>query len=187
MSDTVVFDVETQNFFTDPEVGWGNYDALRISVIGAYSYAAGKYFCFEESEMDAAAELFRKTKLLVGFSVNRYDIPVLNRYFARINPPLNLFSKNRLDLLDEIEMVYGRRISLEKLARANLGMGKTGHGAQAIELYRQCRMEELKGYCLQDVEITRRLFERYRDQNYLLIPRRGGEEIRVDFARPANM
>ncbi len=185
--DIIVFDVETQNFFTDPGVGWGNYEALRVSVIGAYSYAEDKCFCFEESEMDKAAELFRRAKLLVGFSMNRYDVPVLNRYLARTRPPVNLFDKNRLDLLDEVEMVVGRRISLEKLAQANLGMGKTGHGARAIELYRQGRMEELKNYCLQDVEITRRLFEQYRDKKYLLIPGRGGEEVRVEFARPAKI
>lgn len=182
--DTVVFDIETQNFFTDPEVGWGNYEALRISVIGAYSYAEDKYFCFEENEVDKAAELFRRAKLLVGFSMNRYDVPVLNRYLARTHPPVNLFDKNRLDLLDEVEMVVGRRVSLEKLAQANLGVGKTGDGARAIELYRQGRMEELKNYCLQDVEITRRLFEQYRDEKYLLIPGRDGEEMKVEFAKP---
>jgi DEAD/DEAH box helicase domain-containing protein len=182
--DTIVFDVETQNFFTDPEVGWGNYDALRVSVVGAYSYAEDKCFCFEEGEMDKAAELFRKAKLLVGFSVNRYDIPVLNRYLARSRPPVNLFDKNRLDLLDEVEMAVGRRVSLEKLAQANLGVGKTGHGARAIELYRQGRMEELKNYCLHDVELTRRLFDRYRADNFLLVPGLNGEEIRVEFARP---
>lgn len=187
MSDTVVFDVETQNFFTDPDVGWNNFEALRVSVIGAYSYAQDKNFCFEEGEMDKAADLFRQAGLLVGFSMNRYDVPVLNRYFARTSPPLNLFDKSRLDLLDEIEMVYGRRISLEKLAQANLGVGKNGHGARAIELYRQGRMEELKNYCLQDVDITKRLFDQYRDKNYLLIPGRGGEEVRIDFAKPAKL
>jgi DEAD/DEAH box helicase domain-containing protein len=186
-SEIIVFDVETQNFFTDPEVGWNNFDALRVSVIGAYSYAQDKFFCFEEGETDKAAELFRKARLLVGFSMNRYDVPVLNRYLARVRPPLNLFDKNRLDLLEEIEMVCGRRVSLEKLAQANLGMGKTGDGARAIELYRQGRMEELKSYCLQDVEITRRLFDQYREQGYLLVPGREGEEVRIDFARPARL
>lgn len=185
--DTIVFDIETQNFFTDPDVGWGNYEALRISVVGAYSYAEGRTFCFEEDEMDKVAELFRQAKLLVGFSMNRYDIPVLNRYLSGANPPLNLFDKERLDLLDEIELVIGRRVSLEKLAQANLGAGKTGHGAQAVELYRQGKMEELKNYCLRDVDITKRLFDQYREKGYLLIPGRGGEEMRIDFARPARL
>lgn len=185
--DVIVFDIETQNFFTDPDVGWGNYEALRVSVVGAYSYAEDKCFCFEEREMDKAAELFRGAKLLVGFSMNRYDVPVLNRYLDKIVPPLNLFDKKRLDLLDEIELVVGRRVSLEKLAQANLGMGKSGHGARAIELYRQGRMEELKNYCLQDVDITKRLFDHYREKKYLLIPWRDGEGVRIGFARPAKL
>ncbi|MDO8536868.1 MAG: hypothetical protein Q7R94_01325, partial [bacterium] len=84
--DTLVFDIETQNFFTDPDVGWDNFGALKISAVGVYSYAQNKYFCFEESEIDKVAELFRGASRLVGFSMNRYDIPVLNLYFQRLAP-----------------------------------------------------------------------------------------------------
>lgn len=185
MADTIVFDVETQNFFTDPEVGEGNYNALRVSVVGVYSYAADGFFCFEESELMAAAELFRRAGLLVGFGLNYYDVPVLNRYFLRLPSPLNLLDKKRLDLLGEIEMVTGRRVGLGRLAEANLDIGKIGSGAMAVELYRQGRIEELKRYCLRDVEITRRLFEQYRDYGYLFIPAAGGERNRVEFAKPA--
>ena len=82
--DTIVFDIETKNFFTDPEVGWNNFGALEISMIGVYSYAQDKYFSFEETEMVKAGELFRETSRLVGFSSNRYDIPVLNLHFLNI-------------------------------------------------------------------------------------------------------
>lgn len=183
-SDILVFDIETQNFFTDPEVGWGNYEALRISVVGVYSYAENKTFCFEESEMDKAAEIFQKAGLLVGFSMNRYDVPVLNKYLRKINPSLNLFDKERLDLLDEIELAIGRRISLDKLAQANLGVGKNGSGAKAIELYRRGMIGELKNYCLQDVDITKRLFDQYREKKYLFIPGRDGEKIKIEFLKP---
>ena len=182
--DTVVFDLETQNFFSDPEVGWFNYEALRISALGVYSYARDEYFCFEESELPRAADLFRASRLLVGFSSNRYDIPVLNRYFQKLDPPLNLFHKERLDLLDEIELVTGRRVSLDRLALANLGEGKSGHGSDAARLFREGKLEELKSYCLKDVELTRRLYEQYRDRKFFLIPNREtGENERVEFLR----
>ena len=77
--DTLVFDIETQNFFTDPGVGWDNFAALKISVVGVYSYAQDRYLVFEESEMEKLAELFRGAKRIVGFSMNRYDVPVLNQ------------------------------------------------------------------------------------------------------------
>src|SRR4029077_13744344 len=82
--DTLVFDIETQNFFTDPDVGWDNFAALKISVVGVYSYLQDKYFAFEENEMDKLAELFAGARRIVGFSMNRYDVPVLNHYFLKL-------------------------------------------------------------------------------------------------------
>ena len=107
MDDTIVFDIETQNFFTDKGVGWNNFEALRISVIALFSYNQNKYFVFEEKELTDAIDFFRNSKILVGFSINRYDVPVLNIYFQKmkVNPELNLWEKQRIDLLEEI--VYG--------------------------------------------------------------------------------
>lgn len=185
--DTLVFDIETKNFFSDPGVGWNNFAALRISVVGVYSYAAQKYFCYTEQELAAAAELFRNANRIVGFSINRYDVPVLHHHFAalplREMEKLDLYQKRRVDLLEEIEMAAGHRISLEKLAQANLGAGKTGDGAHAIELYKEGKMDELKSYCLKDVELTKELFEMFRDRRFFYIPDRDtGEMRKIEFA-----
>ena len=169
--DTLVFDIETQNFFTDPEVGWNNFDALRISVVGVYSYAQNSYFCFEENEMEELLTIFRQSSRIVGFSMNRYDVPVLQKYFLQHFPSVDLWGKERVDLLEEIEIATGRRISLDKLARSNLPTGKEGHGSEAIELYRQGLMDELKKYCLNDVVLTKDLYDLYRNRRYLFVPK----------------
>lgn len=182
--DTLVFDIETKNFFTDPEVGWDNFAALRISVVGVYSYLHNKYFCYDEHEMEKLAVLFRESSRIVGFSSNRYDVPVLQHHFEKLPDAtgLDLFSKDRVDLLEEIEIATGRRISLERLSQANLGSGKLGEGAHAIELYKEGKMDELKAYCLKDVELTKALFEQYRDQRFLYIPNReSGETEKIMF------
>ena len=112
--DTLVFDIETQNFFTDPDVGWDNFAALKISVVGVYSYLYDKYFVFEENEMGKLAEFFREASRIVGFSMNRYDVPVLNNYFQKLGGAApNLWEKERVDLLEEIEMAARQRVSLE--------------------------------------------------------------------------
>ncbi len=82
--DTLVFDIETQNFFTDPGVGWDNFAALKISVVGVYSYARDEYLVFEEHEMGELAELFDQANRIIGFSMNSYDVPVLNHYFQKV-------------------------------------------------------------------------------------------------------
>lgn len=171
--DTIVLDIETQNFFTDPEVGWGNFGALKISVVCLYSYGRDQYVCFEEGEIKALAQLVRESGRLVGFSINRYDLPVLHHYFRReVKPALDLWQKERVDLLEEIEIATGHRVSLDKLARANLSGGKERHGAEAISLYREGRLTELKEYCRHDVRLTKELYDLYRERNYLFVPDR---------------
>jgi Predicted 3'-5' exonuclease related to the exonuclease domain of PolB len=186
--DTLVFDIETKNFFTDPEVGYENFAALKISVVGMYSYLQDKYFCYTEHELGELAVHFRNASRIVGFSINRYDVPVLHNHFEKLvaavagaagagakDPALDLYAKERVDLLDEVEMITGKRISLERLSQANLGEGKSGTGAHAIDLYKEGKIDELKSYCLKDVEITKKLFDLYRNQKFLYVPNRETE------------
>ena len=168
--DTLVIDIETKNFFTD--VGRDNFDAIDISVVGVYSYLRDEERCFGEHELGELAAWIEGTGRIVGFSINRYDIPILNRYV-----PTNLWSIERFDILDEIERVMGERISLNRLAKTNLGVGKNGHGSQAISLYQEGKIEELKAYCLQDVKVTKELYDLLCAQKYLLVPRRDTSEL----------
>lgn len=172
-SDTLVFDIETKNFFSDPEVGEGNFGAIEISVVGVYSYEKDKYRCFGEEEMKEAAELFGGAARLVGFASNRFDVPVLNLAFQRINGANpNLWAKERVDLLEIIRVATGNRVSLNRLAEANLGEGKSGRGVEAVNLYALGRIDELKEYCLRDVELTKRLYDMALKVGHLLVPRR---------------
>ena len=182
-TDTLVFDIETQNFFTDPGVGWNNFGALKISVVGVYSYEQDKYLAYEEDQMEELAELFLNAKTIVGFASNRYDTPVLNLYFRKLKnrEVLNLWTKDRVDLLEEIEKQTGERVSLSRLAEANLGVKKEGHGSDAIGLYERGDMEALKTYCLKDVEITKGLYDLYLKNRALLLPQRNGSDaIRIE-------
>lgn len=182
--DTLVFDIETKNFFTDPGVGRDNFEALEISVVGVYSYNLDEYFCYDEYELIEMAELFRSAKKLVGFSLNRYDVPVLTCHFQALQEArdVDLWKKERVDLLEEVESFLGRRISLGKLAEANLGVGKSGSGAEAITLYHKGKIEELKNYCLDDVRLTKELYDLYLERGYFFVPdRETGEMVKVDF------
>ncbi len=186
MLDTLVFDIETQNFFTDPGVGWDNFNALKISVVGVYSYLEDRYSIYEEHEMEKLAELFHDARRIVGFSMNRYDVPVLNNYFQKLRMPVaNLWQKERVDLLEEIELAAKQRVSLSRLAEANLGVKKDRHGSEAITLYREGKIEELKEYCLNDVKLTKELYDLYRKQSFLFMPdKKTGEIMKVAFAKP---
>ena len=63
--------------------------------------------------------------------------------------------------------------SLDALALANLGQAKTGHGALAPELWQQGRYHEVIRYCLNDVWLTKQLF----DKRKSLIDPTNGEKL----------
>lgn len=176
MFDKIVIDIETKNTFL--EVGKDNFEALEISLIGLYSYKQDKFFSFSEDEIAVAAEFLKKAGLLVGFSISRFDLPVLKYHFNRLAgwEDFDPFLIPRVDILDEIELSLGRRVGLNILAKTNLGFGKNGHGLEAPNLYREGKFEELKNYCLNDVKITKDLYELAKKQGYLMIPQKDTEK-----------
>lgn len=170
----IVIDIETSNTFS--EVGRDNFDALNISLIGLYSYSQDEFFSFGENEIFQAGEILKNASKIVGFGINRFDLPVLKRYFD-----FDIFSVSRFDILDEIEYLCGKRISLDLLAKANLGIGKNGKSLEAADLYRQGKMEELKNYCLNDVKITKDLYNLILKQGHLSVPRWNKEPVKILF------
>ena len=112
-------------------------------------------------------------------------MPVLNLYFQKLKnrDELNLWQKERVDLLEEIERATGGRVSLSRLAEANLGVKKDRHGSEAIGLYDRGEIEELKKYCLKDVEFTKDIYDLYLREHALFVPnRKTGELVRVSFS-----
>lgn len=140
---------------------------LHASFVGVYSYKKNEYLSFFEKDFPALKELMTAPALLVGFSSNRFDLPILSR-------TLNLvFDKHpRVDLCEELEARTGRRVGLNTLALINLGHGKTGAGLEAPELFKQGKLEELKSYCLNDVKITKELYDLVRAKKEIKIPKK---------------
>lgn len=175
MKDELVIDIETKNTFADVG-GKANLKDLDASFIGVWSYLDNKMLSFREGEFKELEDRLKNASRIIGFSITRFDIPVLEKYFN-----FNLKAVPVLDLLDEIELSTGRRISLDLLAKANLGIGKTNHSLDAITFYQKGDWDSLEKYCLNDVAITRDLYELAKRQYYLLIPDRAtGEMIKVD-------
>lgn len=175
MKDIIVIDIETSNTFAD--VGRDNFNALDVSVVVVYSYNEKRYITYDENQMDELGKKFKETGLIVGFAINRFDLPVLAKYYD-----FNLFSILNIDILDDIEMNSGKRISLDLLANKNLGYGKTGKGSNAPILYAEGKMDELKEYCKNDVKVTKELYELAKSQGFLMVPQRYTDEsVRVDF------
>jgi DEAD/DEAH box helicase domain-containing protein len=148
----LVLDIETQKSFK--EVGKSKLEKLKISVVGVYDYLTDKSRCYEEKEIMELEKRLRDAEMIIGFNIRRFDMPVLAPYlFKRVEEfPI-------LDLLEDVEKARGHRASLDSIAGPTLKQHKTGNGADALILFKENRMEELKRYCLEDVRLTKEVYE----------------------------
>lgn len=152
MSREVVFDIETQNTFE--EVGAGNHKGLRVSVVAVYSYEDDTFRTFREEQLKEMWPIFERAERLIGYNSKFFDIPVLQNYYTG---DLSLIP--HLDLLEEIKRSGGFRPKLDDVAKATLGTQKSGHGLEAVEWFKQGEWEKIEKYCVDDVRITRDVYE----------------------------
>src|SRR5689334_23074660 len=177
--DTLVIDIETKNTFGDLG-GREFFNKMEVSVVGVYSYKKNEYYCYGEDEFEKLKALLSEKAILVGFSSNKFDFPILRRTFG-----IDLFTYPRIDISDEIETATGRLVGLGKLAAANFGYTKLGEALGAPILYRAGKIKELKEYCLQDVKLTKELYDKIKKDGWLLVPDRESDtptkiEINLD-------
>ncbi|MFC1622679.1 ribonuclease H-like domain-containing protein [Patescibacteria group bacterium] len=150
----LVLDIETQNSFQEVG-GKSNLSALKISLVGLYNYADNSYQTFLENELDKLKELLNQAELVIGYNLLGFDYPILQNYLKEIN-----FSGIKtLDIFEKVNNYLGYRIKLESVAQGSLGLGKSGTGLDAIKYWQTGDIENLKKYCLQDVKITKDVYE----------------------------
>jgi len=156
----VVFDIETSNIFAD--IGKNDPSLLDISVVGVYNSIDDSYICYEQNEFSKMWPVFENADIIIGFNSEHFDLPLLNKYYAG-----DLYKIRHLDILKEIREAYGRRMKLDQIAEGTLGVKKSGHGLEAVTWWRQGEKEKVKKYCLDDVRITKDVYEYARKNNKL--------------------
>ena len=148
----VVLDIETQKGFN--EVDRKKLHLLKVSVACIYDSKTDSYYSFEEKELLKLEEHLKRADLVIGFNVRDFDLEVLAPYLLTPVKDLPV-----LDLLVEFEKARGHRISLQSIAQATLQSSKSGSGWDALQLFKDGKMDELKKYCLDDVRLTKDIFE----------------------------
>lgn len=171
----VYFDLETQRTANDAG-GWDKKRDMGMSVGVTYSTASGQYQIYSESRVhDLVNELLR-ADLVVGFNNINFDYEVLMGYTAYDLPAL----VPTLDLLVELEKKLGHRLSLDAVATATLGVGKTADGLDAIRWWREGKILDIAEYCCFDVKVTRLVHEYGRDQKRLFFLDRFQQKRQVE-------
>jgi len=146
----VVFDIET----TTGVMPGKDITTLDISVVGAYDSVTDSYETYSVEELPKLWKIIEAADMLIGFNSDHFDIPLLNKYY-----PGDLTSIKSLDLLVEIKAALGRRLRLDTVAEATLGVNKSGHGLQAVQWWADGKEDLVRKYCLDDVKITKEVYD----------------------------
>jgi DEAD/DEAH box helicase domain-containing protein len=149
----IVLDLETQKSFEEVG-GRGKNHLLKVSVCGIYDYSRDVYEIYEEHELPRMAPILQMADQIIGFNIKQFDFAVLQPYLN-----FDLAGLPAYDLLEEIEKVIGHKIRLEAVAQATLGSGKSGNGLEALLYYKNGKMDQLKKYCLDDVKVTKQVYD----------------------------
>ncbi len=163
MNDTLVIDLETKKSF-DEVGGKSHIRELGISVAGVYSYGKDAFFAFEEHELPQLASMLADARHLIGFNIKGFDIPVLEPYV----PGFSFARLTVTDMFEDAVAFLGHRVGLGALAKATLGVGKSGHGLEALQWFKEGRIDDVKRYCLDDVRLTRDLYEYGKKHGHVL-------------------
>lgn len=190
--DTIVFDIETQKGFNDIPNRDEVWDMLLASCV-TYSYNNDEYKFWTYLKKDDLLS-YLNNNYLVGFNSISFDLRVLLGKNMKINDDFSVECNNfKCDNYD-IYMIIQKAISakntynevidfmrksptiqrglysLNALSIATLGntIKKNGSGGFAPELYKTKKLLELLEYNLQDVRVTKKLYDFMRKFRYVI-------------------
>lgn len=151
----LILDVETKKTFE--EVGGFFPDRLGISFVGVCvreGYGKGQMQSYFEQDLPRLFPLLERADVVIGFNIDNFDMPTFTNYYNG-----DVSKIPTLDLLTRIKDSVGHRIGLDAVAQETLGTGKTGDGLDAIKYYRAQQWDKLEKYCIQDVAVTRDIYD----------------------------
>lgn len=152
----IFLDVETKKTFE--EVGGYFPEKLGISFVGisirdGFS-GKGEMRGFFEPDLPQLFPLLEQADVVVGFNIDGFDMPTFTEYYSG-----DITKIPTLDIMDRIKNSVGHRIGLDAVAKETLGIGKTGDGLDAIKYFKTGQLDKLRDYCLQDVAVTRDVYD----------------------------
>jgi len=154
------FDLETQRRADD--VGWENKDLMYISIAVCYMEPENEYRIYGEGHLpiEQLVDDLKSRDEVIGYNVINFDRDVLSFYADS-----ELYEEiNWVDMMIDVNESLGRKISisLDNIASATLGVGKTAKGIQALEWWEKYLetndyewVQKIIDYCKADVKVTR--------------------------------
>lgn len=190
MINEVIFDLETKKLFE--EIEGDDPGNLGVSIVSLYKRSLddnltekeGQIQSFWESDFDKMWPVFQDANRIIGFNSIHFDVPALDPY---VNFPFGKLP--HFDIMQEFKNAFGRRISLDALAKETLGRGKIDSGLNAVSYWKKHdkkSLEKLQKYCEEDVRVTKDVYD-YVLKNHELVFKDKWNTLRkveLDFSYP---
>lgn len=176
------FDLETQKSANEVG-GWENTEFMKLAVGVVWDSLEQKYFSYLENEASQLVKKLYTADLVVGFNVKKFDYGVLKPYAKDTGVILGEIIT--FDMLEDINIKLGHRLSLNHLAENTLNVEKSADGLVSLQWYKDGKLDKIVEYCKQDVEITRDLFLYGESKGFVKYKSRSGKikECNVDWKR----
>ena len=166
----LILDIETQRLVQEVG-GWDHIEKLGVSVACAYDSKTDQFIAYREEELGKLIALCEE-RLVIGYNIRGFDLPVLVPYGLKIHK-LDTF-----DIMYDLEALTRQRyLKLEAVAKGTLGTGKSADGLMAVEWWKSGQVQKIIDYCMQDVKVTRDVFNFGRQNGFVKIQRSEGGNI----------
>lgn len=172
----IVLDLETKKSFQDVG-GRDRQHLLGVSVAGVYSYRDNAWRAFEEHELGELEALLQSADRVIGFNIRDFDLPVLAPYVK-----ISIRDLPILDLMRAVEETLGFRMALGNLVEHTIGAAKSASGLDALQWWKEGKIDLIKEYCLQDVRVTRDLYEFGKQHGHIFCKTRDGRLVKIPVA-----
>lgn len=150
--------------------GWTDYTGMGISVCCVQD-SSGRASVYGQENIRDLQQTINYADKIVTYNGESFDFPLLEAH-GLIVP-----RAKSCDIHAKIISVTGKRVAMNDLAARNLGLQKTGKGADAPIWWQESQREndaskilKIVDYCLADVALTYRLWKLVKTQGFLLHP-----------------
>lgn len=183
----VYFDLETK-YSADDVGGWSNIEDMGMSVGILWDTSDTQFHIYLENQIQDLVDHCKRAELVVGYNHIGFDFRVVTGVMhANRNERQRLYTElvelNNLDMLVEIKKSLGHRLKLDSIARPTLGIGKSADGLQALQWYKDGKLDKIIKYCKDDVAVTRDVHQHALEHGELLYESHSGlKTVKINWA-----
>jgi RNase H-like protein len=170
--------------------GWTDYIGQGIAVIGVWDYVHNMPVVICDDNLEGMHHYAETYDLFVSYNGINFDNKVLAAHGIRFGSQAQHY-----DILRELWIADGfdpdrpdfrspGGYKLDDCAMANFGIGKSGDGAMAPIDWQRGKIGQVISYCLRDIGLTVRLFDRIVETGEMKHPKTGKAiKLRHPFGR----